>query len=442
METLPGGRVFFAFDDKQEYTRDAMEEVYTPDVLFYAESESDIITAVQLCREINLPLIARGAGTGYTGGALAVSGGLLLSGERMKKLVIDPQAKTATVGPGVITSDLMAAAEEHNLFYPPDPASYKESTIGGNVAECAGGLRCKKYGVTKDYLVALRAVDASGRIFSTNQISPYGLSDILIGSEGTLCLFSEFTLRLIDRPQPGRTVQVGFNDPVDAASTVAEIIRRGIVPAIMEYMDGDAIACANAYEPEHAVDGCAAMLLMETDGAGAASEADEIIYIARSHSPAILREETDPGERENLWSTRRNISKAVKQMARKKISEDVCVLPSRLPELVACVKELADSLSIRINCFGHAGDGNLHVNFLSESGSPKEAAEIDSAVDRLFRKTLELQGTLTGEHGIGISKKSYLELEFDQPTLSFMRRLKRCFDPYQALNPGKIFAEG
>jgi len=438
-KALPPGRVFFDFDRYFDYTRDAAEIVHKPDALFFAESEEEIATAVRACNRLELPLIMRGAGTGYSGGAVAAEGGLVLSIERLDSIDIDPDGKTAIVGPGAITADIMKAAEKHGLFYPPDPASFEESTIAGNLAENAGGLRCKKYGVTKDYVKAVRGIDAAGDIMEIDQLSPYGLMDVIIGSEGTLFIFTSITLRLIDIPRPGPTILSTFEKAVHAASVVSEVTASGIVPLIMEFMDGDAIACSNQYDPEHRIEPAAAMLLFETDGPGADKDAESIMDICRRHLPQILRMAENSTERELLWKTRRNLSNAVKETARTKTAEDVCVPPSRLPELVAYVEELSRILSVRVNSYGHAGDGNLHVNFLGLTGGKDEIREIDRGVSLLFDKTLELNGTLSGEHGIGITKKDFLNREFDSPTMRFMKRLKRCLDPDNRLNPGKIF---
>ncbi len=438
-KTLPAGRIFFDFDNKADYTKDATEQIFIPDVLFFAESEQEIIAAVWLCRELSLPLILRGAGTGYSGGALAVNGGLVLSIEKMDSIRIDPRKKSAVVEPGAITGDILKEAKKHGLFYPPDPASYLESTIAGNLAENAGGLRCKKYGVTKDYVIGFRGIDAFGRIIELDQTSPFGLTDLMTGSEGTLIIFTEITLRLIDQVEIGRTIQAVFSRTTDAAAVVSEITVAGIIPCIMEFMDRDAIACSNEYDPDHRIPEGAAMLLFETDGPIAEREAAAIINICKKFSPSLLADTRDSEERENLWISRRNLSKAVKESARNKISEDICVPPSKLPELVAFVEELSNRFTIRVNSYGHAGDGNLHVNFLGHTGSADEEREISSGVESIFDKTLELGGTLSGEHGVGITKKDYLAREFDFGTLEAMKRLKTSLDPDEILNPGKIF---
>lgn len=439
LETLPTGRVFFDFTDRPQYTHDATEVIHLPDALFFAESEDEIVRALRLCHQIGLPLIARGAGTGYSGGVSAVRGGLLLSTERMKSIAIDAERKTAIVGPGTITANVMKAASAAGLFYPPDPASFDESTIGGNLAENAGGLHCKKYGVTKDYVLAFRGVDAAGETVIVDTTSPFGLSDLLVGSEGTLFVFTQIVLRLINQPPSGKTIQVVFSRAVDAASAVAEITAAGIVPSIMEYMDGDAIVCSNQYDTAHRIEEGAAMLLLETDGPRAESEAEQITAICQKLSPQSFNETADPEKRDILWQTRRNLSKAVKSLVKSKVAEDVCVPPSRLPELVSYVEELNHRFTIRVNCYGHAGDGNLHVNFLGMTGSDEENKEISEGVALLFARTLRLGGTLTGEHGIGIAKKDFLANEFTPATLAFMKRLKRALDPHDILNPGKIF---
>lgn len=449
-EALPNERLFFDFAKFPDYLKDATEISHQPDALFFAESERELIDIVKLCHARTIPLTIRGAGTGYSGGALAINGGLLVSIERMNQIEIDVKSKSATVGPGAITGDILKAAETANLFYPPDPASYLDSTIAGNLAENAGGLRCKKYGVTKDYVISCRGIDANGNLQTLDSHSPFGLLDLMIGSEGTLFIFTEIKLRLIDLPLTGKTIIALFDSSLSAASVVSEIIAAGIVPSIMEFMDGDAIRCSNQYNPDNAIEEGQALLLFETDSSGtdssgldgprASAEADQIIEICNKYRPSLLRLAKDETERDKLWSTRRDLSKAVKQSGGGKLSEDVCVLTSRLPELVAFVEQLSKTSGLRINCFGHAGDGNLHVNFLGHAGKKADNDElIEKAVTQLFAKTLELGGTLTGEHGIGITKKDFIAKEFDKETLAFMKSLKNCLDPTDFLNPGKIF---
>ncbi|RKX23810.1 MAG: glycolate oxidase subunit GlcD, partial [Candidatus Zixiibacteriota bacterium] len=386
--------------------------------------------------------VFRGSGTGYTGGAVPVPDCLILSLEHLKKLEVDPAGKRAFCGPGIITINVMKAAEKHNLFYPPDPASYDESTLGGNVAECAGGLHCKKYGVTKDYIIGLRAVTIDGALIKTGIYSEsdlFDLSGIIIGSEGILAAVTEIAVRLIDLPPFGPTILAAFGRSNDAARFVADITLRGIVPSVMEYMDGDSVRCSNSYEKSIEIEDAAAILLIETSGRNCGREADEIENICRQYDAIYLKREDDRDRAEHLWKIRRNLSKAVKESARHKISEDVCVPPSKLPELVDFVARLNEESPVRINSYGHAGDGNLHVNFLAASDENDELALIDRDIKRLFEKTLCLGGTLTGEHGIGLTKKDFLHLEFNSATIDHMLKVKQVFDHDFLLNPGKMF---
>jgi glycolate oxidase len=437
-----GSKAHIDIDTLPDYLRDASEIKGRPAAIFFAESENDVVEIINDCRVYHIPIVFRGTGTGYTGGAVPVDGCLVLSLERLKKIEIDPAGKLALCGPGVITLDLMKAAEKRGLFYPPDPASYDECTLGGNIAECAGGLHCKKYGVTKDYVIGLRAVTIQGEIIKTGIYSNgeiFDIAGVLIGSEGLLAAVTEIAVRLIDLPQAGMTILAAFDHEENAARTVSEITRQGIVPSVMEYMDGDAFACSANYEKVIDIAHAAAILLFETSGYDALLQAENINRICRQYQAVCLKSENDPVKAEKLWLVRRNLSKAVKASAVQKISEDVAVPPSRLPELVRFVSQLNAEYPVRINSYGHAGDGNLHVNFLAAGNSAEERQMIDDGIIRLFRKTLELGGTLTGEHGIGLTKKEFLPTEFDPATLGAMKAIKEIFDPENLLNPGKMF---
>lgn len=427
-----------------DYARDASEIKVYPGAILFAQNEKDVIDVLKRCRTAKVPVVFRGAGTGYTGGAVPVSGGLVLSLENLRKLEINSKNKTAFCGPGVITIELMNEAKKYGLYYPPDPASYDESALGGNVAENAGGLHCKKYGVTKDYIIGLRAITVEGEILKTGYYSDadiFNLTSVLIGSEGLLAAITEIALNLIKLPEVGPTILAAYDKPEEAASVVADIIRRGIVPSVMEYMDGDAIDCSNRYEKSIDIKKAEAILLLETDGNNCQSEARAIENICRFYDPVSLFFETDPELATNLWKIRRNLSKAVKASAKYKIAEDVCVPPSKLPELVKYVSEINKKYPFRINSYGHAGDGNLHVNFLTDNKEFVENGQIDKLIIDLFKKTIELGGTLTGEHGIGLTKKDYLGFEFSSATIDKMKNIKSLFDPDNLLNPGKMFSE-
>ncbi len=429
----------------QKYLTDATEHRGIPDVIVMAESSEDVIATIKFCKENDLSITARGAGTGLSGGCVPLAGGVLLSTENINFLKVNPKTKTAVCGPGTLTKELDDEARKFDLTYPPDPASYAESTMGGNVAENAGGLRCLKYGVTRDYVLGMKAVTAEGEIllsgcYSNNQ--GFNFNDILIGSEGTLAIITELCLKLIDLPKTGNTFLISFDNPSNAAKTVADIRGGGLIPTVMEYLDGDAALCSNQYEKSEgleALNDSAALLLIETSHKHRQKESDLISSIANKNGATFIRSESDKQKSDELWRVRRNLSKAVKAISKIRISEDVVVPNSKFTELIKFVSELNSRYKIRINAFGHAGDGNLHVNYMSETGSDEEIAEIERGIKELMKKTIELSGSLSGEHGIGIEKRKFLPLEFDKNTLSAMKFLKETFDFSNRLNPKKIF---
>jgi glycolate oxidase len=407
-----------------------------------AESEDDVVNTINFARSNNLSVVPRGAGTGLSGGCVPNAGSLVLSTERINQLRVDTIKKTAVVGPGVITKQLQEEAAKFKLSYPPDPASYTESTIGGNVAEGAGGLRCKRFGVTKDYVLGIRGVTAAGEIVQTgcyNDEAGFAFTDIFNASEGTLVAMTEITLRLSDIVSPGDTFLVAFDTPKDAAQTVSDITGAGIIPNVMEFLDGDAAECSNKYEKTEGLDKVAAILLIESAQEGGARQVEQIKYFCEKNRSSFFRHESDPRQADKLWKIRRNLSKASKQMSKIRISEDVAVPISKFPDLIEYVSYMNKTSKLRINSFGHAGDGNLHVNFLSDDDTKAGHELIEHEIERLLIKTVELGGTLTGEHGIGLAKRQYLGLEFDALTISYMKKLKEIFDPANLLNPGKIF---
>lgn len=424
-----------------DYHHDATTYNARPTALLLAESAADIIASVRFCADENIPITARGAGTGLSGGCVVSPGGLLLSTERLRQLDLMPDRKMAICGPGVITKELVDAAGAFDLTYPPDPASYEESTLGGNIAENAGGLRCKRFGVTKDYVLGLEAVLPDGSLLKTgwfNRNAGFSLGDLIVGSEGTLAIVTRIALRLIDQPGRGETMLVGFDRPEDGARTVTQINAAGIIPTVMEFLDGDAAACSNEYEESDEFDDIAALLLIETSDNDAAGQFRQIEAICRTNACSFLKSESDPERSEKLWQVRRNLSKAVKAAAGLRISEDVAVPNSQFPTLVRFVAEMNTQSQLRINSYGHAGDGNLHVNFMAPADSAEHRFEIDRLVEVLMRRTIELGGTLTGEHGIGLAKRDYLDLEFNPVGLKILRTIKSTFDPDALFNPDKL----
>ncbi len=434
----PSARLITDLTDYDKYCQDATIERGTPSAIIFAQDESDICHVIKFCTEHSIPLVPRGAGTGLSGGAVPQDGAVVLSLEEMTELRFDTKQKVAFAQTGVITKTILDEAEKLDLFYPPDPASYDESTIGGNVAENAGGLKCVKYGVTKDYVLGIKGITANGELLKTgiyNHNAGFDFTEIFIGSEGTLIIITEIALKLIDIPDSGETILTAFDSPKDAAQTVSDIRMAGITPIVLEFLDGDAAACSNSYERNDSLDNVAAILLIESETA----DSQKIESLCHKNKCTYLKREDDPDKADNLWQVRRNLSKAVKELSKVRISEDVAVPISKYPHLVEFVSELNKNSKLRINSFGHAGDGNLHVNFMGQTGSEAELHLMEIEIEKLLKKAIELGGTLSGEHGIGLAKQKYLPMEFDKFCLDSMIRVKFAFDESSLLNPNKIF---
>jgi len=428
--------------DYERYFHDATEDSCQPMALLFAENENDIKEAIIFSNNNKLSIVPRGAGTGLSGGCVPSKQSIVLSTEKMQKLEINSKRRIAFCGPGVITKNLQDKANNVGLAYPPDPASYEESTLGGNVAENAGGLRCKRFGVTKDYVIGLKGILADGKEFSTgiyNNNCGFNIGDIFIASEGTLCVITEIAVRLIKATRQGNTLLAAFNSPKEGANAVSQIVMRGIIPTVLEYIDGDAAACSNEYEKSDFLDNAEAIILIETSDIDISDQTEKIKVICKKNNSKYLRIEKDIQQAEALWKVRRNISNAMKAIAKIRVSEDVAVPISKFPEIVDYVRQLNEESKIRINCYGHAGDGNLHVNLLGMNGTDSEHEAIEIHIGKVMKKTIQLGGTISGEHGIGLAKKKYIGLEFDKSTILYMLELKEIFDPANIFNPGKIF---
>jgi glycolate dehydrogenase FAD-linked subunit len=431
----------------EPYATDGTKLVFLPDGVIFPNSSEETADILRLAASRGFPVIPRGAGTGMSGGSLPVNGGLVLSLEHMNRILeIDRENLVAKVEPGVITADFQAAVEKVGLFYPPDPASIHISTIGGNVAECAGGLRAVKYGVTRDYVLGLTAVLPTGEIIRTGVetmkgVAGYDITHLLVGSEGTLAVVTSITLRLLPRPETSRTMLAFFKDVSEAVLTVTSVIHRGIIPTILEFMDRVCLDCIREHLQISIPAEAGAMLLMEVDGDSLAVEREcrkmqEACEEGRSISfeKASTREEA-----ERLWQARREISPSLYKLRPHKTSEDVVVPRSRLPKLISALDELSAEYGLPLPAFGHAGDGNLHVNIMHDKNDPLEREKVAPLVKELFGRVLQMGGTITGEHGIGITKAPYLEMEIPKAGLELMSRIKKAFDPKGILNPGKIF---
>jgi glycolate oxidase len=440
-------------EDLLSYSYDASGLEYLPAAVAFPGSAAEISSIMELAAATSLPVIPRGAGTGVTGGSLAVSGGLILALSRLNKIVeIDRNNQVAVVEPGVITGQFQAEVKKLNLFYPPDPASLNFCTIGGNVANGAGGPSAVKYGVTRDYILGLEVVLPDGSIIHTGVrtakgVVGYDLTRLFVGSEGTLGLITKITLRLLTLPVAKSTFLVLSPDLLQAAQLVAEILQESILPSTLEYMDKTALKIVSRYFPETLPAATGALLLVEVDGDRQEVENQGAKLLAlldkRCASGAVLKvsQARDKAEIEALWAARRAISPASFQLKPHKISEDVVVPRSRIPDLVVFTEALAEELDLPILTFGHAGDGNIHVNIMLDRENPAELQKGLAAKKRLFAHVLDLSGTLSGEHGVGLTKAPFVALELDGPSIRIMQQIKKVFDPQNIMNPGKMFYE-
>jgi len=433
------------------YGQDGLKKPHPPDVVVVPGTTSEVAAIAEMCHSQRVPLYVRGGGTGYSGGAVPLLGGVLLSMERFNRILeIDEQNLLVVTEPNVITGRLQEEVEKVGLFYPPDPASLDESVIGGNIAENAGGPRAFKYGTTRRYVLGLEVVLPDGEVIRTGSkavknVVGFDLTQLLAGSEGTLGIITQAVLRLVPKPPAHATLRATF-DSVDAAvEAVTELIRARVVPATVELVDGECLAAVTRYlgGAELAPPGTAGLLIVEVDGmAQAVAEEARLVEAACRSGGAteVLRAATED-ERRELWRVRRELSPALKTIATLKVNQDVVVPRGRVPELFRLVAALKREFDVAIPCFGHAGDGNIHVNIMVDGADPAAVARAHAAQRRLFEGVVSLEGSISGEHGIGYTKAPFLSLELSHEAIALMKRVKHAFDPRGILNPGKIFPD-
>jgi glycolate oxidase len=428
------------------YSYDATQRKALPWAVARPASADEISRILALANRERFPVVPRGAGTGMSGGSVPTRHGLVLSLERMNRILeISEEDFLAVAEPGVVTAELQAAVEAKGLFYPPDPASSRFCTLGGNVAECAGGLRAVKYGVTRDYVLGLEVVLPTGEVISTGarthkSVAGYDLTKLMVGSEGTLGVVTKIIVKLLPLPESVRTIAAYFSSVADAARAATRILANRIVPRALELIDGAALRAVESYLKEDLSGGASAMLLVEVDGTpGSTAEESGRIAGILSRAGAIRVQRAESAEEsERLWKARRSISPALYTIKPKKINEDIVVPRSRIADILRELDAIANRHGLLIVNFGHAGDGNIHTNILIEDADLPRA---EAAVREIFEATLRLGGSITGEHGIGTAKAAYLPMEVGQDALAAMQRIKRALDPNDILNPGKIFLE-
>ncbi len=448
-EIFPPEDITDSPEDIAVYGYDATGIEGVPDIVAFPATPEQISATLKLANEHKFAVTARGAGSGFVGAAVPTHSGIVLVMTKMNRIIeIDQENLTALVEPGIVTAKFQEAVEKLGLFYPPDPASLKVSTLGGNVAMGAGGPKAVKYGVTRDYILGLEVVLPTGEIIETGSktvksVVGYDITRLMVGSEGTLGIVTKIRLKLLPKPVTVRTMLAIFSSVDAAAKSVAAIISDKVIPSVLEFMDKSAVTAVEEYLHAGLPTEAAAILLIETDGSPQNAEKELILIQKIVNSNGAIRTEVakNEEERETLWKVRRSISAAILRIKPSKINEDVTVPRSRIPELMARLAALSEEVGLPIVNFGHAGDGNIHVNVMTDKKKQDEYTRAQKAVEEVFRICLDLEGTLSGEHGIGLTKAMFLESEIGKIGIDITKRIKAAFDPNDILNPGKIVPE-
>ncbi|SEQ04961.1 D-lactate dehydrogenase [Solimonas aquatica] len=444
-EALGAAQVLSDPADCLAYSYDNSKRVALPQAVVFASSHEQVQAVVRHCYELRVPLTVRGRGTNTTGATVPLAGGVVLSLERMNRILeISPGDRLLRCEAGVLNGEVQAAAAAHGLFWAPDPTSAAFSTVGGNIGCGAGGPRAVKYGTTRENVLGLRAVSGAGvslktGCMTTKGVVGYDLTRLLIGSEGTLAIVTEATLKLLPRPRAQRMLRACYADIGAAARAVSRIMNQPETPSALEFMDGEAVRLAEAYQRTGVPSGTGALLLIEVDGheqtIGFAQVA--VQQAAQGEGLIELKAAGSAAEAEALWACRKALSPSLRKIAPKKVNEDVVVPVTRIPELVEGLAQLARKHAIRIVNFGHAGNGNLHTNLLVDPEDPAQMQAVQACLREVFRLVLDLDGSLSGEHGVGIDKRDFVGWEIAADTLRVMHDLKRSLDPHGILNPGK-----
>jgi glycolate oxidase len=436
------------YDDKAHmiaYSYDATRTRYEPDAVIFPRDEEDVSNILKYCNDNLIVITPRGAGSGFTGGALPANGGIILAMEKhMNKILeIDTENMVAVVQPGVINMDLQKHVEELGLFYPPDPASEEYSTLGGNVSENAGGMRAAKYGITKDYVMALRAVRTNGDIIRAGKktikdVAGYNTAGILIASEGTLAVLTELTLKLIPKPKYKKTYMGIFPSVDNAMNAVFKSLSAGANPVAMEFLDALVIEALIEKLGVDLPSDAGAVLVGDVDGnvpKEVAFQLETLEASFKENGATEFRIAKDDDEAKELWYARKNASQSITIFGNKKLNEDISVPRSMLPKALKAIYELGAKYDFKVPCFGHAGDGNIHVNVMIDISQLDEGHK---CIEEIFQMVVDMGGTLSGEHGIGTSKAPFMGIAFNDAELQLFKDIKKSFDPNNILNPGKM----
>jgi D-lactate dehydrogenase len=433
--------------ERWSYGYDNSRRQSLPDAVVFPLTHEDVVAIVKICNEFRIPLVARGRGTGTTGATVPLTGGLVLSTERMNKVLsIDPANRTMVVQPGVLNQTVQDLAAQEGFFWPPDPTSAAYCTIGGNLAYNSAGPRAVKYGTPRENVFGLRAVTGNGEairtgVYTSKGVVGYDLTRLLIGSEGTLAIITEATLKLTPLAEAKRTIQAIYQDIESAAEAVSAIMGQPLTPCALEFIDGQAIEMIRDYSTASLPQQAGALLMIETDGPVSQLDyaVETLSRAATNHGLLEIHTADTAEEIAALWATRKALSPALRNVAPKKINEDVVVPVSNIPALIRGLEHLSQQFAIPIINFGHAGNGNIHVNLLIDPDDPQQMQNAAQCLDAVFSLVLSLHGTLSGEHGVGLEKRDFVDREIDPVTLGLMRRIKQEFDKLGILNPGKMF---
>ncbi|HQR50597.1 MAG TPA: FAD-linked oxidase C-terminal domain-containing protein [Methylophilaceae bacterium] len=441
---LPADRLFTDPVDCYAYAYDNSRNFRPPLAVAFPLTTEDVQAVVRLCHEHRIPLVPRGRGTGTAGGSVPEQGGVALSLERMNRILkFDPDNRMAIIEPGVLNQELQDALKPAGFFWPPDPSSAPYCSVGGNLATCAAGPHAVKYGVARDHVLGLKAVTGSGELiktgcYTTKGVVGYDLTRLIVGSEGTLAVIVEATLKLTPLPRATGGITAQYRDTTSCAHAIAAIMAQPFVPSALEFLDNNALNLIRNRHPGMLPEDMRALLMIEVDGSQSevAEATEAVIQTCRVDG---LIEAKEAADTKSLWAARKALSPLLRDVAPKKINEDVAVPVSRLPELLGGIEQLAAHHRIANVNFGHAGNGNIHVNLLVNPDNGDEMQRAEACLDEVFSLVLSLDGTLSGEHGVGMAKRPFVPREIDATTISLMKSVKQAFDPNNILNPGKLF---